>query len=139
MANSRNRRRKKLKLFKHEEIIQLERKATNLLIDCISENLDDILPIEWKKKHICEHYRKPKKENFKKPKDESQILALSLKTAVVMFVLHYMGAPDWLVFIVMFSIMAQWSKEEPVFLAVAFFIVSFFVGICVENHLKMLM
>ena len=139
MAILRNERRKKSKLFKREEIIQLERKVVNLLIDCISDNLNEIIPSKWKKKHICEHYRRPKKKSCKKPKDESKILARSLKTAVVMFVLHYMGLSDWLVFILMFSFMAQWSKEESVFLAVVVFIASFFVGICVEDHLKMMM
>ena len=139
MAILRNERRNKLKLFKREEIIQLERKVVNLLIDCISDNLNEIIPCRWKKKHICEHYRRPKKKSCKKPKDESKILARSLKTAVVMFILHYMDAPDWLIIILMFIIMAQWSKEEPVFLAVAVFIASFFVGICVEQYMKLLM
>ena len=139
MAILRNERRKKFKLFKRAEIIQLERKVVNLLIDCISENLNEIIPGKWKKKHICDHYRKPKIESCEKPKDESKILARSLKTAAAMFVLHYMDAPDRLIFILMFSIIAQWSKEEPVFLAVAVFITSFYVEIFVENHMKMLM
>ena len=139
MARERNERRKKLKSFKRKELIELERKVNNMLIECIAGNLDEIIPSGWKKKHICEHCSSPKDKKCKKPKDETSFLARILTATLVKFVLHCMGLPDCFAFVLVLSFTVQRSREEPVFLAVAAFIAAFIVGVCVEQHLKLLL
>ena len=63
MANKPNRRRNKMQA-KLNEALEIERRVYNLLIECYSEIIDDILPIEYMPNHVCEHYRGRRDVNY---------------------------------------------------------------------------
>ena len=53
-----------------DEILEIERRVDNILIECLAEIIDDILPIGHKRKFLCEHYRVPRDYKCVGAKDE---------------------------------------------------------------------
>ena len=73
-----------------------------MLVECLAEIIDDILPIEYKRKFNCEHYKRSRDEKCRSPRDEKYIIPEDLKQIfrvltnfIVMYI--YMCLPDVLV------------------------------------------
>ena len=102
MANNRNERRRRSNQADLEEELEVERRVDNMLMDHYAEIIDDILPIEHKRKFVCEHYKRSRDEKCRSlrddkcriPKDLKQILRV-LTDFIVMYI--YMCLPDVLV------------------------------------------
>ena len=94
MANKPNGRRNK-KQTKLNEALEIERRVYNLLIECYSEIIDDILPIEYMPNHVCEHYRGRRDVNYRNSKNFEKIFYQILTVIIQLFivVLLLIGLP----------------------------------------------
>ena len=57
MANNRNERRRRSNQANLEEVLEVDRRVDNMLIDHYAEIIDDILPAEYERNSIRERYR----------------------------------------------------------------------------------
>ena len=69
MTDNRNPRRKRSNKVDLEEMLEIERRADNMLIDHYAEIIDDILPAEYERNH--ERYRARRDVNYRNENEQA--------------------------------------------------------------------
>ena len=89
MGNKRNERWRRKKQADLDEILEIEGRVDNLLMECYAEIIDDILPVEYERNHVCEHYRgRYREENYWNSRDFEQ-MSEQILTAIVIYILPF--------------------------------------------------
>ena len=89
MGNKRNERWRRKKQEDLDEVLEIEGRVDNLLMECYAEIIDDILPVEYERNHVCEHYRgRYRDENDRNSRDFEQ-MSEQILTAIVIYMLPF--------------------------------------------------